>query len=74
MSLDARGGYVVLPRTQWDRNAALGPLFDRLDPLVSRSGPHVNRRMTENILAAGLWIEHEENLLSDVVKLIVARR
>lgn len=58
----------VRPGSQW-----LGALFDRLDPLVSRAGPHINRRTVENIRAAGLHIEREENLLSDIVKLIVAR-
>jgi ubiquinone/menaquinone biosynthesis C-methylase UbiE len=56
------------PGVRW-----LGALFDRLDPFVSRRGPHINRRTIENIRAAGFRIEHEENLFSDFVKLIVAR-
>jgi ubiquinone/menaquinone biosynthesis C-methylase UbiE len=67
-------GRAVLLEPMRPGSAWLGPLFDRLDPLVSRFGPHINRRTTENILGAGLWIEQEENLLSDAVKLIVARR
>lgn len=51
----------------------LGPLFDRLDPIVSRTGPHINRRTVENIRAAGFTIETEHNLFSDFLKLIVAR-
>lgn len=51
----------------------LGALFDRLDPLVSRAGPHINRRTVDNVRAAGLTIETEQNLFSDVLKLIVAR-
>lgn len=51
----------------------LGPLFDRLDPLISLAGPHINRRTVENIRTAGLAIDTEENLLSDILKLIVAR-
>lgn len=58
----------VRPGSRW-----LGALFDRLDPLVARAGPHINRPTVENIRAAGLQIEREENLVSDIVKLIVAR-
>lgn len=58
----------VRPGARW-----LGALFDRLDPFVSRRGPHINRRTIENIRAAGLAIEREENVFSDFVKLIVAR-
>lgn len=58
----------VRPGSRW-----LGALFDWLDPLASRAGPHINRHTVENIRAAGLQIEREENLLSDIVKLIVAR-
>lgn len=58
----------VRPGSPW-----LGALFDRLDPLVSRAGPHINRRTVENIRTAGLQVEREENLLGDIVKLIVAR-
>ena len=50
----------------------LGALFDRLDPLVSRAGPHINRRTVDNIRDAGLTIESEDNLFSDILKLIVA--
>ena len=58
----------VRPGTGW-----LAALFDRLDPIVSRAGPHINRRTIENIRAAGLEIEREENLFSDILKLVVAR-
>lgn len=54
-------------------HAVLAALFDRLDPIVARSGPHINRRTVENIRAAGFQIEREDNLLSDIVKLVVAR-
>ena len=50
----------------------LGALFDRLDPFVSRAGPHINRRTVENIRAAGFTIETEQNLWSDILKLVVA--
>ena len=51
----------------------LGPMFDRLDPIVSRAGPHINRRTIDNVRAAGFTIELEQNLFSDILKLIVAR-
>ena len=51
----------------------LGPLFDRLDPLVSRAGPHINRRTIANIQSAGFTVESEQNLWSDILKLVVAR-
>ncbi|MBY0493346.1 MAG: class I SAM-dependent methyltransferase [Cyanobacteria bacterium] len=57
----------VRPGAQW-----LAKVFDWLDPLVSRAGPHINRRTLDNINAAGFAVERDENLLSDVVKLVVA--
>lgn len=55
-------------------HGALGLLFDLLDPLVSRlMGPHINRRTLDSMRAAGLVIEHEENMHSNWVKLVVAR-
>ena len=53
---------------------ALGRLFDRLDPLVSRfMGPHINRRTLENIREAGLRLVEERNVFSDWIKVVVAR-
>jgi ubiquinone/menaquinone biosynthesis C-methylase UbiE len=57
----------VRPETPW-----LAALFDWLDPFVSRRGPHINRRTMETIRAAGFVVEREENLMSDVLKLVVA--
>jgi len=57
----------VRPGTPW-----LAALFDWLDPFVSRRGPHINRRTMETIRAAGFVVEREENLMSDVFKLVVA--
>ncbi len=52
----------------------LGLLFDLFDPLVNWfMGPHINRRTLESMRAAGLVIEHEENMHSNWVKLVVAR-
>lgn len=58
----------VRPGAAW-----LGALFDWLDPVVSRSGPHINRRTMDTIRAAGFVVEREDNLVSDVLKLVVAR-
>jgi len=57
----------VRPGAPW-----LAALFDWLDPFVSRRGPHINRRTMETIRAAGFVVEREENLMSDVLKLVVA--
>ena len=58
----------VRPGTPW-----LARVFDWLDPVVSRSGPHINRRTMDNIRNAGFAVEREDNLMSDVLKLVVAR-
>lgn len=58
----------VRPGAPW-----LAAVFDWLDPLAARAGPHINRRTVENIRQARLMVEREENLVSDVLKLIVAR-
>jgi ubiquinone/menaquinone biosynthesis C-methylase UbiE len=57
----------VRPGTPW-----LAALFDWIDPFVARRGPHINRRTMETIRAAGFVVEREENLMSDVLKLVVA--
>jgi len=57
----------VRPAGRW-----LGALFDWMDPLVSRLGPHVNRRTVENMRLAGLTICSEENVVGSILKLVVA--
>ena len=66
-------GYAVFLEHVRPGGRRLGALFDRLDPIVSRTGPHINRRTVENIEAAGFTIQTEQNLFSDILKLIVAR-
>ncbi len=67
------GGKVVLLE-HMRPTGVLGLFFDLLDPIVSRfMGPHINRRTLDSMRAAGLVIEHEENVHSDWVKLVVAR-
>ena len=55
-------------------NELLGILFDVLNPFVVRMmGANINRRTIDNIRAAGWNIQTEQNLSSDVVRLIEAR-
>jgi len=55
-------------------NQLLGILFDVLNPIVVRMmGANINRRTVDNIKKAGWHIQTEQNLSSDVVRLIEAR-
>jgi len=52
-----------------------GTLFDRIAPVVfARTGVHINRSTVRTIESSGFTVEVEENLFTDVFKLIVARR
>jgi ubiquinone/menaquinone biosynthesis C-methylase UbiE len=53
-------GRVVLLEHVRPGGRRLGAIFDKLDPLVSRAGPHINRRTVENVRAAGLTIESRQ--------------
>lgn len=50
----------------------LGRVFDFIDPLVARVGPHMNRRTVDTVRRAGFVVE-EANVFSDWVKVIVGR-
>lgn len=53
----------------------LGWIFDLLSPFVAHAmGPSINRNTVGNIRRAGFQIIEEENLFSDIFKLIVAKR
>jgi ubiquinone/menaquinone biosynthesis C-methylase UbiE len=55
-------------------NELLGILFDVLNSIVVRMmGANINRRTVDNIKKAGWHIQTEQNLSSDVVRLIEAR-
>ena len=41
--------------------------------VVGFFSPHINRRTMTNIAAAGFTVEREENVLSDILKLVDAR-
>lgn len=53
----------------------VGRLMDWLNPLVVRiMGANINRRTAENVLRAGLTVEHTDPLFRDIVQLLVARK
>ncbi len=68
------GRIFLLEHVRINRPEAVGKVMDLLDPLVVRlMGPHINRRMEENVRQAGLKVERVEYLAPlDLVKLIVA--
>lgn len=67
-------GKIILLEHMRPNRIPVGWLFDLLNPLIVRvMGVNINRRTVENIKKARLSIEKEEDLLSDIVKLIVAR-
>jgi ubiquinone/menaquinone biosynthesis C-methylase UbiE len=54
-------------------NELFGKLFDAFNPLFVRMmGANINRRTSENIKKAGWYIQKEQHLSSDVVRLIEA--
>lgn len=68
------GGRIVLLEHVRPGNPLLGRLFDRLNPLTRNLfGPNINRDTVGNVARAGLVIEEEIDLSSDIVKLLVCR-
>jgi len=56
-------------------NELLGIFFDAINPLiVHMMGANINRRTVDNIKAAGWHIQNEQNLSSDIVRLIQASK
>jgi ubiquinone/menaquinone biosynthesis C-methylase UbiE len=56
-------------------NRLLGIFFDAINPLIVRMmGANINRRTADNIKKAGWHIKSEQNLSSDIVRLIEARK
>ena len=69
------GGRLFLLEHMRPTNPVIGLLFDLLNPLVVRMmGANINRRTVENIRRAGWEVLVEEDLFSDVVKWIEAKR
>lgn len=70
-----REGHLILLEHVRPGNPVLGRVFDTFNPVMKRlMGPEINRRTVENIRRAGWTITAEENLVSDVVKLVAAVR
>jgi ubiquinone/menaquinone biosynthesis C-methylase UbiE len=68
------GGRVFLMEHMRHANPIIGKLMDILNPLARWMGPDINRRTLDNVCAAGLEIEHVEDLgMGSIFKLIVAR-
>jgi len=68
------GGRVFLMEHMRHANPIVGKLMDVLNPLMRLMGPDINRRTLDNVRAAGLEIEHVEDLgMGGIFKLIVAR-
>jgi ubiquinone/menaquinone biosynthesis C-methylase UbiE len=67
------GGILLLLEHMRPGNAALGYVFDILNPMVVRMmGANINRRTIDNIRTAGWQIRVEEDLSSDIVRWIEA--
>jgi ubiquinone/menaquinone biosynthesis C-methylase UbiE len=66
-------GRLLLLEHMRPKNAALGLIFDVLNPFVVRMmGANINRRTMENIRSAGWTVQIEKNLSSDIVRWIEA--
>jgi SAM-dependent methyltransferase len=65
---------LAFPDNCFDTVFVLGIFFDVLNPFVVRMmGANINRKTVDNIKTAGWHIQGEQNLSSDVVRLIEAR-
>lgn len=69
------GGRIILLEHMRPGNPVLGRVFDVLSPLAAPLlGPEINRRTVQNVQRAGLRVEQEIDLFSDIVKLMVCRK
>ena len=67
-------GLLVMLEHVRSKKEPIGTIMDILNPLVvGLYGANINRDTVENVKKAGFEIVEEKNLLSDIVKLIVAR-
>lgn len=67
-------GKILLLEHMRTERPVLGMLMDWLNPVtVGLTGVNINRRTMDNIAAAGLHVERVDYLMSDIVRLIVAR-
>lgn len=68
-----KGGRLLMLEHVRSKGKVLGPLMNRLNLLIARSGvDNINRDTVENLRKAGFRIERERNLAYDIVKAIVA--
>jgi phosphatidylethanolamine/phosphatidyl-N-methylethanolamine N-methyltransferase len=67
------GGKLILLEHMRPHHPVLGWVFDVLNPIVVRMmGANINRETIDNIRQAGWQIKAEENLSSDIVKIVEA--
>ncbi|ABP66053.1 Methyltransferase type 11 [Caldicellulosiruptor saccharolyticus DSM 8903] len=67
-------GLLVMLEHVRSKKEPIGKIMDILNPLVvGLYGANINRNTVENVKKAGFEIVEEKNLLSDIVKLIVAK-
>ncbi|WPX08674.1 class I SAM-dependent methyltransferase [Anaerocellum danielii] len=67
-------GLLVMLEHVRSKKEPIGKIMDILNPLVvGLYGANINRNTIENLKKAGFEIVEEKNLLSDIVKLIIAR-
>lgn len=67
------GGRLILLEHMGSEGKLLRTLMDVLNPLTVRLlGDHINRDTVQTVAAAGFRVETVKNLLSDIVRLVVA--
>lgn len=67
-------GLLVMLEHVRSKKEPIGTIMDILNPLVvGIYGANINRNTVENVKKAGFEIVEEKNLLSDIVKLIIAK-
>ncbi|AEM74777.1 class I SAM-dependent methyltransferase [Caldicellulosiruptor acetigenus] len=67
-------GVLVMLEHVRSKKEPIGKIMDILNPLVvGIYGANINRNTVENVKKAGFEIVEEKNLLSDIVKLIIAK-
>ncbi|ADQ06005.1 Methyltransferase type 11 [Caldicellulosiruptor hydrothermalis 108] len=67
-------GLLVMLEHVRSKKEPIGKIMDILNPLVvGIYGANINRNTVENVKKAGFEIVEEKNLLSDIVKLIIAK-
>ncbi len=68
-----KDGIAVFLEHMRSENEFIGKGMDLFNPIISRTGPNINRRTARNIQDAGFEIVEEVRLFSSVFRLIVAQ-